>query len=104
MWPKRLTFIMAIILILTALGGCKRTPRASSTGSPSVTPKRELQQNVASREEAMVTYPQANEPLNLAENLGTRSQGVDWPGVLGPSGDGKSPKKGVKPWPASGPK
>ena len=38
-------------------------------------------------------------------NLGTRRAGDDWPTFLGPTGDGKSPEKGVLiPWPKQGPK
>jgi len=37
-------------------------------------------------------------------NLWTRSKGVDWPGFLGPTGDGKSPEKGILTgWPEDGP-
>ncbi|MBC7856519.1 MAG: PQQ-binding-like beta-propeller repeat protein, partial [Pirellulaceae bacterium] len=31
----------------------------------------------------------------LPKDLGTRKAGVDWPTFLGPSGDGKSPEKGI---------
>ncbi|MGI8980356.1 MAG: PQQ-binding-like beta-propeller repeat protein [Pirellulaceae bacterium] len=31
----------------------------------------------------------------LPANLGTRKTGVDWPTFLGPTGDGKSPEKGI---------
>lgn len=45
----------------------------------------------------------ADEPLPT--NLGTRKAGQDWPGFLGPTGDGVSAEKGlVTPWPAAGPK
>ncbi len=36
-------------------------------------------------------------------DLGTRKAGVDWPTFLGPTGDGKSPEKGLR-WPADGPR
>jgi outer membrane protein assembly factor BamB len=37
-------------------------------------------------------------------DLGTRKAGTDWPGFLGPAGDGTSAEKGlVVPWPAEGP-
>src|SRR6188472_2385522 len=32
----------------------------------------------------------------LPANLGTRKSGVDWPSFLGPTGDGKSPEKGIR--------
>ena len=32
---------------------------------------------------------------SLPTNLGTRKTGVDWPSFLGPTGDGKSPEKGI---------
>jgi outer membrane protein assembly factor BamB len=41
--------------------------------------------------------------LPLPPDLGTRKAGVDWPGFLGPTGDGVSPETGiVAPWPAEG--
>src|SRR5262245_23820655 len=41
----------------------------------------------------------------LPPDLGTRKAGVDWPGFLGPTGDGISPEKGiVSPWPKEGPR
>ncbi len=40
-----------------------------------------------------------------APDLGIRKHGVDWPQFLGPTGDSKSPEKGiVTDWPAAGPK
>ena len=36
-------------------------------------------------------------------DLGTRKEGVDWPGFLGIDHDSKSPEKGLK-WPAEGPR
>jgi len=47
----------------------------------------------------------ADPALDTLENLGKRRQGSDWPGLLGPHQDGKSPEKGlVSPWPKGGPK
>jgi outer membrane protein assembly factor BamB len=41
----------------------------------------------------------------LPPDLGTRKDGVDWPGFLGPTGDGVSPEKGIQtPWPREGPR
>jgi outer membrane protein assembly factor BamB len=38
-------------------------------------------------------------------DLGTRRQGVDWPGFLGPFGNSKSPERGIlRLWPVRGPK
>src|SRR4051812_37070522 len=38
-------------------------------------------------------------------DIGTRKAGVDWPRFLGPTGDGKSPEKGLlTKWPAEGPR
>jgi outer membrane protein assembly factor BamB len=37
-------------------------------------------------------------------DLGTRKEGADWPGFLGPNRDGKSTERGVKPWPGAGPR
>ena len=39
----------------------------------------------------------ADEPAKdaLPADLGTRKAGVDWPSFLGPTGDGKSPEKGI---------
>jgi len=38
-------------------------------------------------------------------DLGTRKDGVDWPGFLGPRHDGTSPEKGLVPaWPPAGPR
>src|SRR5947208_6521403 len=39
----------------------------------------------------------------LAEDL-VKRPGVDWPVFLGPTGDGKSPEKGLRPWPSEGPR
>lgn len=39
----------------------------------------------------------------MLPNQSAAQRGVDWPRFLGPSGDGKSTEKGVKPWPAAGP-
>lgn len=37
------------------------------------------------------------------EDLGTRSQGIDWPSFLGPNRDSKSPETGIiSPWPEDG--
>ena len=50
---------------------------------------------------ACTTRSQAAEP----PDLGTRKQGVDWPRFLGPTGDSKSPERGlVTNWPAAGPR
>src|SRR5439155_13546999 len=43
--------------------------------------------------------------LSAAEvsDLGTRKQGVDWPRFLGPTGDSKSPERGIiTKWPEAG--
>jgi outer membrane protein assembly factor BamB len=38
-------------------------------------------------------------------NLWTRSRGADWPAFLGPTGDSKSPERGIlTKWPAAGPR
>ncbi|HEV3028655.1 MAG TPA: PQQ-binding-like beta-propeller repeat protein, partial [Planctomycetota bacterium] len=38
-------------------------------------------------------------------DLGTRKDGIDWPGFLGPRHDGTSPEKGLAlPWPSAGPR
>ena len=38
-------------------------------------------------------------------DLGVRKRGVDWEAFLGPTGDGKSPERGlIVPWPVGGPK
>ena len=43
--------------------------------------------------------------LDKLPNIGTRKKGVDWKVFLGPTGDSKSPEKGlVLPWPKTGPK
>src|SRR5438128_9965820 len=36
-------------------------------------------------------------------DLGTRKGGIDWPCVLGPDHDSKSPERGLR-WPAEGPR
>src|SRR5204862_8003510 len=40
----------------------------------------------------------AQQPIkeSLPKDLGTRKAGVDWPSFLGPTGDGKSPEKGIR--------
>ncbi len=46
----------------------------------------------------------ARPPTQEVPDLGTRSKGVDWSRFLGPSGDGKSPEKGIlTAWPKEGP-
>lgn len=46
----------------------------------------------------------ADDEMGL-KDIGTRSQGVDWPFFLGPNGDSKSPETGIlKKWPKEGPK
>lgn len=53
---------------------------------------------------AVVAFSQsvADEP---PASVWTRKQGVDWPQMLGPNRDGKSPEKGIlTKWPAQGPK
>jgi outer membrane protein assembly factor BamB len=45
----------------------------------------------------------AAEDVPLARDLSHRP-GADWPGFLGPSGDGRSPEEGVRLWPAEGPR
>ena len=48
------------------------------------------------------TAPKGEQDL---PDLGTRKNGVDWPGFLGPRHDGTSPEKGlVTPWPTAGPR
>ena len=45
------------------------------------------------------------DPDRLPEDLATRHAGVDWPRFLGPSGNSKSPERGIaKTWPAAGPR
>jgi outer membrane protein assembly factor BamB len=49
----------------------------------------------------------AEQPTRGADvpDLGTRRQGVDWPRFLGPTGDSKSPERGIlKQWPEQGPR
>jgi len=44
-------------------------------------------------------------PQTPPPDLGTRKAGVDWPGFLGPTHDGKSPEQGlVAKWPPEGPR
>ena len=47
-----------------------------------------------------------HEPGKVAvENLGRRKLGSDWPGFLGPTGNSKSPERGIlTDWPVAGPK
>ena len=41
----------------------------------------------------------------LPPDLGTRPKGIDWPNLLGPHGDSRSPETGlVTPWPEEGPR
>ena len=43
--------------------------------------------------------------LDKLPSIGTRKKGVDWPVFLGPTGDSKSPEKGlILPWPKTGPR
>jgi outer membrane protein assembly factor BamB len=51
---------------------------------------------------AVAATASADEP---PPSLGTRKQGIDWPQMLGPQRDGKSPETGIlTTWPARGPK
>src|SRR5947209_11571834 len=45
----------------------------------------------------------AREHSRIVPDLGTRKQGSDWPGFLGPFGTSVSPEKGIlSPWPRQG--
>jgi outer membrane protein assembly factor BamB len=44
---------------------------------------------------ACPTFAADQDRETLPKNLGTRQTGVDWPSFLGPTGDGKSPEKGI---------
>jgi outer membrane protein assembly factor BamB len=59
---------------------------------------------LAQVQQAVITSPEVSADVPLADDLGARKQGVDWPGFLGPSADSKSPETGIVPWPARGPK
>lgn len=54
-------------------------------------------------EVAVERKAEATGPVPLVADLGNRP-GVDWPTFLGPTGDGKSPEQGVRPWSAEGPR
>jgi outer membrane protein assembly factor BamB len=57
------------------------------------------------KEPASPSEPRGNiEDVPDAPSLGTRGAGVDWPSFLGPSGDGKSPERGLAAWPEKGPR
>ncbi len=59
---------------------------------------------VANRAFAQQGNP-AQQTAGLPENLARRTAGIDWPNLLGPNGDSKSPEQGlVSPWPADGPR
>jgi len=51
----------------------------------------------------LVAFLIAAAALQDIPDLGTRKAGVDWPAFLGPTGDGKSPEKGLH-WPPEGPR
>src|SRR4051794_39092232 len=55
---------------------------------------------------ALETDPVPDPPDQaLPPDLGTRRDGSDWPGFLGPNGDSTSPEKGLLvPWPEQGPR
>ncbi len=56
--------------------------------------------------EARLAYSQVADAADSPPpDLTVRTKGSDWEGFLGPTGDGKSPERGiVAPWPAAGPR
>ena len=53
----------------------------------------------------LTTPLRGEERAQPVPDLRSRSEGVDWPGFLGASGDSKSPERGIlTKWPAAGPK
>jgi outer membrane protein assembly factor BamB len=83
---------LAVLLLLTGCGQPVRSVAAGQNGNETETPAREVA--------APTDDPQTEQ---LPPDLGVRKQGVDWPGFLGPTGDSKSPEKGIlTKWPTEG--
>lgn len=79
-----------LLVALSGLLGCGQpaTPSAAKVSEP------------ASQSGSDPGLPTA---ASLPADLRTRTDGSDWPGFLGPTGDSKSPEKGIlSPWPADG--
>ena len=97
-----------LILIIATLGcflGCDATP---SGPSPARAGKFALAAEPAESETAdqLAAAEDAAPPVGAdGKSLWTRMAGVDWPTFLGPTGDSKSPEKGILTrWPKEGPR
>lgn len=94
---------LSFVVIVAALAGALSLGVWSYLEQP---PPRSRKAFVASTKPTIPVIPTTADvvaTVSLAPELGTRP-GVDWSVFLGPTGDGKSPEKGVKPWPANGPR
>jgi outer membrane protein assembly factor BamB len=89
--------------LLTALG-CAKSSATVVVSSQKTTANATIRNSVSRDAEAVRMASDFTIDVPLVDDLGTRKQGVDWSGFLGPTGDGKSPETGVAPWPTTGPK
>lgn len=115
--------VFVVLLILTALAGCEKTPAANgkAEAKPEVLAEAPAKANTveANAGEAIAAAPARNEaeqaiaptsppapppkaqelaaaPDELPADLGTRKNGEDWPAFLGPRGDSTSLETGIQ--------
>ena len=95
-----------VIVLLVFAAGCGDTPAPAieretqpaveDSGAASARAAEPRDQEAPAKDAAELAPPPEG-------NLWTRKKGGDWPAFLGPTGDGKSPEKGIlTKWPASG--
>lgn len=108
--------MVAMLIVLSGSSGCAPTTDgagvgSASGGSPGAGGAVAAIAVAAQETENGAAETPSDEPVKESQPaaqpapLPTRKAGVDWPAFLGPTGDGKSPEKGIlKEWPATGPK
>src|SRR5688572_8636996 len=92
--------------------GCFLLAGCAAESTPTAVAQTNSGKSVADQDADASAQNDADDPTNapapedeagLPPNLGTRKKGVDWPAFLGPTGDSKSPEKGLlTPWPKDG--
>ncbi len=97
MRPK--LYLAMLVVAFAALSLWLWSARSSSQQSIA-----DMEDGPARIERASQQSPETALDVPLAENITVRTTGVDWSAFLGPTADGKSPEKGIQPWPSSGPK
>ncbi|HUE69392.1 MAG TPA: PQQ-binding-like beta-propeller repeat protein [Pirellulaceae bacterium] len=100
--PGAWTALVVAVCLAAATAGCGMTQIPAQDNSPAADESAEQPaaetpvERDAPAEEKVATAPPEG-------NLWTRQEGADWGPFLGPTGDGKSPEKGIlAPWPDGG--